>query len=48
MFEVNEYGKVDGRSFVEFLWVKVGTEVGPCGGISAGRDVGKLLGSGDK
>ena len=23
------YGKVEGRSLVEFLWVKVGTEVGP-------------------
>ena len=42
MFEVNEYGKVDGRSFVEFLWVKVGTEVGPCIGISDGTNVGKM------
>ena len=23
-------GKVEGRSLVEFLWVKVGTEVVPC------------------
>ena len=33
MFEGNEYGKVYGRSLVDFLWVKFGTEVGPCDGI---------------
>ena len=44
MFEGNKYGKVEGRSLVEFLWVEVGTEVGPCDGISYGMDVGKLEG----
>ena len=39
MFEGNEYGKVDGRSLVEFPWVEFGTEVGSRDGISDGRDV---------
>ena len=30
MFEGNEYGKVEGRSLVDILQVKVGSEVGPC------------------
>ena len=44
MFEVNEDGKVEGRSLVYFLWLEVGTEVGPCDGISDRRYAGKLDG----
>ena len=44
MFEGNEYGKVEGRSLVDILQVKVGSEVGPCDEISYGRDVGKMEG----
>ena len=36
--QVLSCGKVEGRSLVEFLGVKVGTEVGPCDGMSEGRD----------
>ena len=32
-------GKVEGRSLVELLWVKYGISVGPCYGISDGRDL---------
>ena len=46
MFEVNEDGKVEGGSFVEFMRVEVGTELGSCDGISDGRDVVKLGGLG--
>ena len=42
MFELNQYGKVGGRLFVEFLLVEFGTDVGPCDGMSDGRDAGKL------
>ena len=47
MFEGNEDGKFEGRSLVEILWVKVGTEVGPCDEILYGRDVGKMEGEGE-
>ena len=40
--EVNEGEKVEGRSLVDFLGVEIGTEVGPCDGMSDGRDVGEL------
>ena len=43
MFEENEDGKVEGRSLVEFLWDEVGTELGPCGGISDGIDIGEMV-----
>ena len=36
MFELNEYDKVEGSSLVYFLWVEVGTEIGPCDGIADG------------
>ena len=45
MFERNEYGKVEGRSLVEVLWGEVGTELGPCDGMSDGRYFVKLEGS---
>ena len=48
MLEGNEYGKVEGRSFVDLLWAEIGTEVGLCDGMSAERDVGKLEGTGEK
>ena len=48
MFEVYEYGKVEGSSLVKFLWVEVRTKVEHCGGILDGRDVGKLEGSGER
>ena len=48
MFEGNEDGKVERRSLVEFLWLEVGTEVGPCDRMSYGRDVVKLEGSGER
>ena len=48
MFEVNEDGKVEGRSLLEFLWVEVGADVGSCDGMSDGRDVVKLEVSGEK
>ena len=41
-FEGNEYGKVEGRLLVELLWVEFETELGPCEGISDGRDVVKM------
>ena len=47
VFEVNEDGKVEDRSIVDFLWVKVGTDVDTCDGMSDGRDFGKLEGLGD-
>ena len=45
MFEGNEDGKVGERSLVDLMWVEVGTEVGPCDGMSDGRDFGKMEGS---
>ena len=36
-------GKVEVRSLVEFLWVEVGTEVGPCDGMSDGRYLCDIL-----
>ena len=42
MFEVNEDGKVGGRSLVDFLWGEVVTEVGTCDEMLDERDVGKL------
>ena len=47
MFEGNEDVKVMITSLVEFLWVEVVTKVGPCYGMSDGRDVGKLEGLGE-
>ena len=37
------YGKVEGRSLVEFLWVKVGTEVGPSDRILDRKGLQKIL-----
>ena len=48
IFEGNEYGKVEVSSTIEFMWVKVGTEVGPCDGMEDQRDVGNMDGSGDR
>ena len=42
MLEGNEYGKVEGTSLIEFLWVEVATYVGPCDGMSDVRDIFKL------
>ena len=36
MSYVNEDGKVEGRSCVEFLSVEIGTELGPCDGLLDG------------
>ena len=47
MFEGNEDYKIEGKSLVDLLWVKVGTKVGSCDGISDGRDVGELEGLGE-
>ena len=47
MFEGNKDEQVEGRSLVYFLWEEFGTEVVPCDGMSYGRDVGELEGSGD-
>ena len=48
MFEINEDGKVEVRSIVEFMWLEVGTELGPCDGMSNGRDVGKQEDAGER
>ena len=48
MFEGNEDGKVEGRTFLDLLWVEVVTEVGPCDGMSDGRGIGKLEVSGER
>ena len=48
MFEGIEDGNVEVRSLVKSLREKIGTELGPCDGISVGKDVGKLDGSGEK
>ena len=42
MFEGNEDRKVEGGLLVVVLWVEVGTEVGPCDGISYGSYFRKL------
>ena len=39
---------VEGRSLIEFLWIEVETEVGPCDGMSYGRNVRKLEVSGER
>ena len=36
-------GKFQERSIVDLLWMKVGTEVCPCGGNSDGGDLGNIV-----
>ena len=48
MFEGNEDVKVEGRSIVDILWVEVGTEIGPCDGMSDGGYFGKLEEPGER
>ena len=36
-------GKFEGRSLVEFRWVKVGPKLGPCDGFSDGGDLWKIV-----
>ena len=42
------YGKDEDIPLVDFLWAEFGTEIGPCDGRSAGRDVEKMEGSGER
>ena len=42
MLDGNEYEKLEVRSRVESLGSDVGTEVGPCDGITVGKISGKL------
>ena len=36
-------GKIEGRLLVGFLWLKFGTEVGPCDGMSNERDLWNIV-----
>ena len=45
IFEEEKCGKFDGSSLVEFLWVEVRTEVGPCDRMSDGIYFRTLEGS---
>ena len=42
MFEVNEYGKVGGRSLVDFLWVEIRTQLGFSDDMFYGNEDGQV------